>query len=171
MPWSTAVVAAAAAVIVLASPAAARDWIRYTNQRFGASAEVPAQGFTIAPPPANGDGRHWTSGDGKGEVAIYGSYTGEAETFEDYREQLLGFARDDGIVVTYQAGKKNEWFAYSGTLDGDIVYVKAIRAAPCSNLVAEHIRFRYPAEQKARYDAIVAHGAKSLTTKGGVACE
>ena len=89
----------------------------------------------------------------------------------DYRKQLLGFAADDGIAVTYQAGKKNKWFAYSGTVDGDIIYLKAVRAEPCSTLVVNHIHFRYPAAQKKRYDPIVAHGAKSLGTEPAFECE
>src|SRR3712207_486861 len=40
-------------------------WSRYTNERFGASAEVPLHVFRLVePPPANGDGRAFTSQDG-----------------------------------------------------------------------------------------------------------
>ena len=162
---------AAAMALACASSALAGDWTRYTNDRFGASAEVPATGFVIEPPPTNGDGRGWKSADGKGEISVYGSFTGDAETFDDYRQQLLGFAADDGVAVTYQAGKADRWFAYSGTVDGDIVYLKAIRAEPCSHLVANHIYFRYPAAQKTRYDPIVAHGARSLTSEPAIECE
>ena len=169
-PWLVAALAAAG-LAGLATSALAGDWTRYTNDRFGASAEVPATGFAIEPPPTNGDGRGWKSSDGKGEISVYGSFTGEAETFDDYRQQLLGFAADDGIAVTYQAGKKNQWFVYSGTVDGDIIYLKAVRAEPCSTLVVNHIHFRYPAAQKTRYDPIVAHGAKSLGTEPAIECE
>ncbi len=161
---------AAAGIVGLASSALAGNWTRYTNDRFGASAEVPATGFVVQPPPTNGDGRGWKSADGKGEILIYGSFTGEAETFDDYRKQLLGFAADDGVAVTYQAGEKNRWFAYSGTVDGDIIYLKAVRAEACSTLVVNHIHFRYPAAQKTRYDAIVARGAKTLSTKPAIEC-
>ena len=165
---------AAVAVIAidgLASKRSAGDWTRYTNDRFGASAEVPAAGFVIEPPPTNGDGRGWKSADGKGEILVYGSFTGEAETFDDYRKQLLGFAADDGVAVTYQAGEKNQSFAYSGTVDGDIIYLKAVRAEPCSALVVNHIHFRYPAAQKTRYDPIVAHGANRSAANLRFECE
>jgi hypothetical protein len=147
------------------------EWLRYTNERFGASAEVPAEGFVAQPPPDNGDGRAWTSTDGRGEISVYGSHAGLADSFEDYHRLELQYATEDGVTVTYKAGKANEWFAYSGTIDGDIVYMKAIRAEPCSSLVANHIHFRYPADQKAIYDGIVSRGAKSLTTKPSIECE
>ena len=73
--------------------------------------------------------------------------------------------------MSYQTGKTNVWFVHSGTVDGDIVYLKAIRAQPCAALVVNHIYFRYPADQKERYDPIVAHSAKSLHSEPAIACE
>lgn len=161
----------AAGVTGLATGALAGDWTRYTNDRFGASADVPAAGFVIQPPPDNNDGRSWKSTDGEAEIRIYGSFAGDAENFEQYRRQQLEFEAADGITVSYQTGKANTWFVHSGTVGGDIVYVRAIRAEPCSALVVNHIYFRYPADQKQRYAPIVAHSARSLHSEPTIACQ
>ena len=160
-----------AGIVAWVSAASASDWTRYSNGRFGASAEVPAIGFVAEPPPENGDGRGWKSADGKGEISIYGSFAASADNFEDYHRQALDYARADGVAVSYQAGKRNQWFVYSGTIGDDIVYMKAIRAEPCPHLVVNHIFFRYPADQRDRYAPIVTHGAKSLTTAPAIECE
>jgi hypothetical protein len=168
-PWPALVMILAA--LTAAPAASAAEWTRYTNARFGASADVPATGFVIQPPPENGDGRRWKSTDGKGEISIYGAFAANADSFAEYRRQELGYARDDGVAITYQSGTSDSWFAYSGTVGGDIVYLKAVRAQPCASLVVNHIYFRYPAEQKARYDAIVAHAAQSLHSEPAAACQ
>ena len=167
-PWLA--LAAVVAAVTGASGASAAEWTHYTNARFGASADVPA-GFVIQPPPENGDGRSWKSVDGKGEISIYGSFAASADSFEAYRRRELGYAQDDGVTITYQSGKPDAWFAYSGTVGGDIVYMKAVRAQPCASLVVNHIYLRYPAEQKARYDAIVAHAAQSLHSEPAAECQ
>ena len=164
------VLAVALAALTIASGASAAEWTHYTNARFGASADVPAD-FVIQPPPENGDGRSWKSVDGKGEISIYGSFAANADSFDEYRRQELGYAQDDGVTVTYQSGKADAWFAYSGTVGGDVVYMKAVRAQPCASLVVNHIYLRYPAEQKARYDAIVAHAAQSLHSEPAAECQ
>ena len=170
LSWPVAALVAAG-VTGLATGALAGDWTRYTNDRFGASADVPAAGFVIQPPPDNNDGRGWKSADGKAEILIYGSFAGDAANFEEYRRQQLESEAADGVTVSYQTGKANAWFVYSATVDGDIIYLKAIRAQPCAALVVNHIYFRYPADQKERYDPIVAHSAKSLHSEPAMACE
>ena len=157
-------------IMALAVPALAADWVRYSNPRFGATADVPAEGFIANPPPDNGDGQSWVSEDGKGEIAVYGSFVVIAETFEAYRNFLIKSAKDEGLDIIYDVGGRG-WFGYSGLQGSDIVYMKVVRAENCSALVANHIYLKYPASQKESYDPIVRRMAKSLTSKLGMACE
>jgi len=160
----------ALAIMTLAVSALAADWVRYTNPRFGATADVPAEGFIANPPPDNGDGQSWASEDGKGEIAVYGSFVVINETFEAYRNFVIKSAKDEGLEITYDA-EGHGWFAYSGRQGSDIVYMKVIRAENCSALVANHVYLKYPASQKEGYDSIVRRMAKSLTSEPGMACD
>ena len=157
-------------IMALAVPALAADWIRYSNPRFGATADVPEEGFIANPPPDNGDGQSWASEDGKGEIAVYGSFAAIVETFEAYRNWVIKIKKDGGLDITYDAGGRG-WFAYSGFQGDDIVYKKVIRAENCSVLVANHVYLKYPASQKERYDPIVRRMAKSLTSELGWVCD
>ena len=162
---------AAGMCVSFGSFAIADEWTIYVNPRFGTRAEVPAQGFTANPPPANGDGQSWTSMDGKGQLSVYGSFIVMAETFQGYRQYRLNSAREEFLDITYSAGKR-DWFAYSGTQGRDIVYMKVVLSKNCSStLVANHIYLKYPASQKKRYDPIVKRMAKSLRAGRGVYCD
>ena len=143
-------------------PALAASWLIYNNARFGTIADVPARGFTAKPPSANGDGQSWVSDDGLGKILVFGDLVVTAGTVAAYRQEVLGYARDDGIDIVYNAAKKN-WFVYSGFLGKDIVYEKVVITPGCDPMIANHIYLRYPASQKKRYDPIVRHMASSLT--------
>ncbi len=160
----------ALALLALTVPALAAEWVRYTNPRFGATADVPTEGFIANPPPDNGDGQSWTSEDGKGLITVYGSFAAIVETFEAYRDWSIKIEKDGGLDITYDAGGRG-WFAYSGIQGDDIVYNKVIRAENCSVLVANHVYLKYPASQKGRYDPIVRRMAKSLTSELGWVCD
>jgi hypothetical protein len=165
-----AVIAVGLALLVCADPALAGDWERYANPRFGTSAEIPGDGFAPDPAPENGDGQGWTSTDGKGQILVFGAFVLVDETFGGYRDFELSTAREDGLDVTYSAGGKN-WYAFSGTKGGDIIYEKAVLSNACSTPIANHIYLKYPASQRARYDPIVQRMAKSLRGGRAGACE
>jgi hypothetical protein len=152
---------ALAAVIVITAPAYAASWRIYNNARFGTIADIPARGFTPQPPSANGDGQTWVSDDGRGQILVFGDLIVTADTVSAYRQEILGYARDDGLDIVYSAAKKN-WFAYSGFLDGDIVYEKVVVTTGCDPMIGNHVYFRYPASQKRAYDAIVRNMAATL---------
>jgi len=146
---------------VAALPASAGQWLIYNNARYGTIADIPAHGFTARPPSQNGDGRSWISDDGRGQILVFGDLVVTADTLKAYRQEILGYARDDGLNIVYSAAKKN-WFVYSGLIDGDIVYEKVLLTTGCDPMIGNHVYLRYPASQKAAYDAVVRHVAASL---------
>lgn len=152
-----------ACVVLVAGPALAGDggWWRYVNPRFGTADDIPVAGFVPDPPPDNGDGKAWTSVDGRGHIAVYGGYVVVADDFAGYREFLLETARNDGVDITYSAAKPG-WFAYSGFKGETIVYAKVVVSDRCDTLTAHHLRITYPREQRAAYAPIVKHMAHSL---------
>ncbi len=158
----------ASLMVASASMAFADAWAAYLNARFGTSAEVPAKGFVLDPPPENDDGRSWTSSDGRGKISIYGALLidGIAATIQEYRQFELASAGDAGVNVTYQTGK-DDWFAYSGYTGDDIVYMKVLVKRQCGDLVGHHLYLKYPAAQRTRYDPIVDHLTRSLRGGGG----
>ncbi len=139
-------------------------WRTYINPRFGTIADVPASGFRANPPPANGDGRSWTSADGRGKLAVYGSFMTVADSVKGYRRYAVNTARERGVCVTYQAGR-GDWFAYSGFDGSNIVYAKVVVSRRCATQIANHIYLEYPRAQKARYNRVVKRMATSL--RGG----
>ena len=160
---------AMALALAFGSAALADAWTTYVNPRFGTRADVPAEGFVADPPPQNGGGQSWSSTDGRGRISVYGTFTVVADSFKGYRAFTLDAARDDGVAITYSAAK-GDWFAYSGTVGSEIVYEKAVLSRACDPVVANHIYLRYPADQRARYNAIVKRMATSLRGGPGADC-
>jgi hypothetical protein len=88
-----------------------KGYNRYVNARFGFSVDVPA-GFTEDQPPANGDGRSFTSRSGVDKVAVWGQYNVQDETPKSaFDDALSGSATQS---VTYSA------------LTGDVMVVSGI---------------------------------------------
>ena len=46
-------------------------WRTYVNSKFGTTAELPLR-WRMEPPPVNGDGRAFTSPDGRARISISG---------------------------------------------------------------------------------------------------
>lgn len=140
--------------IIFASSAWAEGWRSYHNDRFGTTADVPA-GWKMEPPPENDDGRIFTSPDGRAELIVNGMFAGVAGPDE------LGSRLEpmEGETITYKQRKGN-WAAVSGTKGDKIFYRKTLLS--CGNRVANNISIEYPAAEKERYDALVAHVEASL---------
>lgn len=158
---------AAALLIALPSAAAAQEWERYENPRFGTMVEVPAEGFAAGPAPANGDGQSWASPDGAARISVYGAfYNVMVDDFAAYREQTLTYERQAGLDVTYETGG-DSWFVYSGYRGDEVVYVKVMRAESCvedvSGPVAHHMRIEYPTVLRERYDGMIGHMEESFS--------
>ncbi len=153
------------AIIFLASlpvvPAQAGQWLIYNNARYGTSADIPANGFSAEPSAQNGDGQTWVSADGRGRILVFGELVVTSATLPAYRQQILSYARSDGVDIVYNVAKKN-WFVYSGFIGNDIVYEKVLVARGCDPMLAHHVYLKYPISQKKRYDSIVRRVAASL---------
>lgn len=156
-------------VLLLASgPAVAADWARHTNDRFGASAEIPTS-FRMEPPPENGDGFAFVSPDGRARITVSGGYmvaSGGLAAFSEYKDDLLRYAADDGVEITYRAGGR-DWLAYSGLKGSTIVYSKSIAGCPD---VVNSIHMEYPESERSTYDPIAARVSNSLRHRGGWGC-
>ncbi len=162
---------AVGAMLVLLPPpgsAAAAEWSRHTNDRFGASAEIPAW-FRKLPDPANGDGFAFMSPDRRARIFVTGNYMVTPDGtvgFSEYKETLLQDAAGDGVKVTYRSGGR-DWLAYSGLKGSTIVYGKAIAA--CRDVV-NRIHMEYPESERRTYDPIAARVSRSLRHQGGWGC-
>lgn len=144
--------------LLIATSALAQDWRTYVNPRFGSTAEVPRD-WTMGPPPANEDGRMFTSPDGRASIAVYGSLhvlDSIDEAMEIYETPK------DGETVTYKQRTKRT-ITISGIRADRIFYRKAMLS--CRDRVWNGVAIEYPAADKQRFDALVTRVARSL--RGG----
>jgi hypothetical protein len=140
---------------------AADNWLTYHNDRFGTTIDYPDR-FKAEPPPANNDGRKFTSGDGA-EFLVYGSFNAldfDLAKFQDFILENLGRDR----AVTYKAQGEN-WFVISGTNGANIFYQRHLLSH--RGELTESFSIDYPAAAKQDYDAIVARMAKSFRSGKG----
>ena len=157
-------ITALAAVVVSTGmvPASAADWRPFANARFGFAVDVPAA-YRVGPPPANGDGRQFTSPDGVVVVRAYGAYLSAPGAYAADAEQTIQSERGDGLAVTYSAIGRDR-YTISGTLGDRIVYLHAVPT--CGRDGVATVRIDYPARVRSRLDAIVARVAASLRGSG-----
>ncbi len=147
-------------VLAVIGPAAAQAWQTYVNERFGATADVPA-GWQAGEPPANGDGLRFTSPDGSASVAVFGSL----QTFDTIDETIAIYETpDEGETITYKHRGDRD-LVVSGTRDGRIFYRRWILS--CGGTVWNGVSIEYPAAEKAAYDPVVTHIAHSLRAGTG----
>lgn len=143
----------------MASVAVASDWTTYVNDRFGATADIPAS-YKPGDEPENGDGLRFTSPEGDATIAVWGALAKVMdENFAAYARRLVGYDTDAGWTVSYSAGKK-DWHAFSGSKADRVFFEKIVLA--CKGEIANHVRLEYPAARKSEFDPIVAHVTKSL---------
>lgn len=152
----TLVIAMGAIGLCLAhAPAAAEEqWATYSNPRFGATADYPADLFSVRePPPENGDGQTFHTADGRAELTIYGTNNIDGEPPEVYVPKHVSLSD-----VTY---KKigSDFYAVSGTRGATIYYE---RCNFPNNDVLVCFYISYPLAQKATWDAIVTRIGRSL---------
>src|SRR5690349_4872930 len=107
----------------LVTSAAASDWTTYVNDRFGATADIPAS-YKAGDPPANGDGLSFTSPEGDATISVWGALaTVIDENFAEYAKRLVSYDKDAGWTIRYLAGK-DAWFTFSGSKADRIFYEK-----------------------------------------------
>jgi hypothetical protein len=144
----------ASAAMAVALPARAESWRSYYNDRFGVTADYPAD-WKMAPPPENNDGRIFESPDGTAQVIINGMHVLDAPS-DELADRAKGY---DGETITYTKKGPN-WIVVSGTKGDRIFYRKSMLS--CGDEVWNQVSIEYPAADKAKYDTLVAHVATSL---------
>ena len=143
-------------------------WSRYTNARFGASADIPMALFVPERAPDDGDGQSFQSGEDAAIIRVYGSlYSATADSFFAYARSTIAEAANDGLTVTYKTSG-SAFFVYCGLKRDRIVYSKTIFG--CKD-VAETVEIEYPASSKSLYDPLVARIAGSLKAQAGLECK
>jgi hypothetical protein len=149
-----------------ASAAAAPAWTHYGNDRFGVTADAPAN-WRQQPPPANDDGATFLSPDGKATLLIYGGYV-----MEDSAAAALAAQAQpgEGERVTYTQHSAKT-VTVSGLKGDQIFYRHSLLS--CGGQVWSHIELDYPAADKAAFDPIVAHVVASLRSgiPAGMKCQ
>ncbi|HEY2135672.1 MAG TPA: hypothetical protein VGH49_07275 [Xanthobacteraceae bacterium] len=148
-------VAVAALVGLAAAADAAQQYRIYSNARFGTNADVPAD-WKPDPPPENGDGLIFRSPDGSASVTVSGSL----HVFDTIGEAMEIYeAPASGEAITYRH-REPRLLVVSGMRGDTIFYAKHILS--CRDQVWNNLHIEYPASQKAAYDAMVTHIARSL---------
>jgi serine/threonine-protein kinase len=147
--------AAIALVALAAAATAAPQYRTYVNERFGTTADVPAD-WTADPPPENGDGLRFRSPDGHASIAVYG-HLNVADTVEDAMTEYEAPGRDE--TITYRHRERRA-VVVSGTRGDTIFYSRHVLS--CGDEIWNSVHLEYPAAEKAAFDALVTHVARSL---------
>lgn len=147
------------------SPArAAQAYTSYFNERFGTTADRPAD-WKPGRAPENGDGLRFSSPDGKAFVSV----SGTLQTFDIVTEYLDIIAEEKGATITLE--KRGPRSLVQSGVRGEVIFYKK-SLLTCKDQVWNNLVIEYPAARKLEFDALVTHVAASL--KGGpgyqVAC-
>ncbi len=141
----------------LSAPAVghAASWQTYVNDRFGSTADVPAD-WRGGEAPANDDGLRFTSPDGQAWIIVSGGLhvwdtIGEAMSILE--------TPNDGEQITYRH-LETRLLVISGLKRDRIFYRKSILS--CHDMVWNSVAIEYPSAKKQIFDPIIAQVAKSL---------
>lgn len=140
--------------------AAEEKWATYMNPRFGTIVDYPANIFTVRdPPPDNGDGQSFHSGDGHAQLLVYGAYNAEGDTPKSYLEKHgdegVGYRRTTARTYVVSGARKDQLFYERCNFhDG-------------KNDVIDCFVVTYPAADKVAWDPIVTQLSKSLRAGRG----
>ena len=121
-------------------------WEVYVNDRFGTSLVFPANIFTPAEAPENGDGRRFLSDDATLEVYAWENVDGESAA--SLKRRLLG---SEGYTEVTYAPTGRSWVVLSGYRGDNIFYEKYFfRGGEIHGFGME-----FPASEKPYYGPIV----------------
>lgn len=143
-------------------PAAAADWGRYANPRFGYAVAVPPGFAAYGPPAANGDGLALRNRQGTQRLAVWGGQVME-NSFEAHAQAAIGRAAGDGWSISYQAVTPG-WASYSGSRNGQVLYGRDI--ALCGGRSYASFQLTYPERDIGRMNAVVERLVGSLRAEG-----
>jgi len=135
-------------------PAGAEEqWTTYSNPRYGATADYPADLFTVKePPPENGDGQTFHTADGRAELTIYG-----ANNIDGEAGRLRLAPRESADISYKKVGA--DFYAVSGKR-GATIYYERCNFPNLDVLVCFYVS--YPAADKAKWDPIATRIGQSL---------
>jgi hypothetical protein len=146
----------AVTLLALAAAATAAPQYRtYANARFGTSADVPAD-WKADPPPENGDGLRFWSPDRRASLTV----SGMLNIHDTIDEAMTAYETPgEGETITYRHREPHA-LVISGTRGDTIFYARHVLS--CGDQIWNSVHFEYPAAEKAAYDALVTHVARSL---------
>jgi hypothetical protein len=140
--------------------AAQEKWATYMNPRFGTTVDYPGRIFTDRdPPPENGDGQSFRSGDGHAQLLIYGAYNAEGDTPQRYVEKHA----DEGVSYRRATART---YVISGTRKDQLFYERC-NFQEGKNDIINCFSVTYPAAEKVVWDPIVTRLSKSLRAGRG----
>lgn len=140
---------------VAAGAATAQEWQRFASDRFGFAVDVPP-GFSASFVSENGDGRVYHGAEGDHLLALWGA--GLNDGFLPEVEERMAQDAADGWDISYER-LTPAWASYSGTLRGNIRYVRAVRL--CDDRAA-FFYLEYPSEDKISLDPVVVRLVRSM---------
>ena len=135
----------------------ALSYRRYANPRFGFSTLRPAS-FRVQPPPADGDGQGWNTPDGRVTLAAYG-VNNIAGLSPGQDEAAVARSMD----VTYHVITGNVVTVSGYTGGGRAIIYQRDVVGPGA---IDTLYWKYPASQKARWDAAVTVTAQAFRPGG-----
>jgi hypothetical protein len=143
----------------------ASQWQTYRDPQYGFSVDVPYGLFTEDTGRGQRNGIALSAINGGGQIQIYGGYNAKHADPETLAKVLTG--TDRVKQVTYRASGR-DWLVLSGyygkeqsdAAEDIIFYTKFMFNPDHTSLSAFEIS--YPASEKRRYDAVIAHMEKSL---------
>jgi hypothetical protein len=121
-------------------------WETYINGRFGTSFVFPADVFTPADPPANGDGRRFLSPDAT--LELYAWENVDSETAASLEARLVGSEGYEEVTYSPSGGS---WLVISGYRGDDIFYEKYFFRGD----TIHGFGIEFPAEAKPTYAPII----------------
>jgi hypothetical protein len=153
--YGKACLAAIALLGFAAAATAAPRYLTYVNDRFGTTAEVPAD-WKPGEPPENNDGLRFTSPDQRAWISVYGRLHID-DTIEEAMESFETADKDE--TITYRHRERRA-VVVSGIRGDTIFYYKHVLS--CRDQIWNNVHIEYPAAEKAAYDALVTRVSRSL---------
>jgi len=143
-------------------------WFRYTNERYGLSAEIPATGFVYELGEI-GDELSMESPDGEQTITVYGSQDVDPNlrgnnltlAFAALAEAQIDAMRLGGIEVTLEHIDPLS-FEVGATDASYLYYQKGLISANCPTLTA-NLWIKYPTEKKGDFEEVVRRMSQSLS--------
>ena len=145
-------------LLVVSTTAYAAQYKRYYNARFGFSVDVPSNS-KITVEPVNGDGKEFTTKDGKAVVITSGINNVLEYTVQSAYKQQLDSLMSNKTKIAYKR-IKNNWFVISYVKGDSIIYYKEFVGKGSIN----DFTIKYSKKYAKTYNKITEHIAGSFKT-------